>query len=87
VFPAATFATVLTILATLLGGEVHSRILAIDGGATLPLRTVSAWWVHLVLVLAALLANGYAFVVEVATVRENRLGIEEINRRLSRRDE
>jgi amino acid transporter len=84
VFPRATLSILLTIVATLMGGEVHSRILALDGGATLPLRAVPAWWVHLVLVLAALLANAGAFVVEIAAVRENRRGIEEINARLSK---
>ena len=83
VFPAATLAIILIIVATLMGGEVHSRILAYNGGAILPLRAVPAWWVHLLLVLGAIVVNAYAFLVEVAAVRENRRGIEDLNLRLS----
>lgn len=85
-FPPACFALVFMIVATLMGGEVHSRLLAVDGGATLPFRGISGWWVHAALVVAAVLVTGYAFVVEVAVVRENRRAIQEINADLERRE-
>jgi hypothetical protein len=74
------------IVATLMGGEVHSRLLAVDGGETLPFRGIPAWWVHGALVAAAVLLSGWAFVVEVAVVRENRGAIQEINAELERRE-
>jgi TRAP-type C4-dicarboxylate transport system permease small subunit len=85
-FPPACFATVLIIVATLMGAEVHSRLLIVDGGATLPFRGISGWWVHGALVVAAVIASGHAFVVEVAVVRENRRGIQELNAELERRE-
>jgi len=86
-FPPACFAIVLLIVATLMGGEVHSRVLVLarDGGATLPFRGVSAWWVHGFLVICAVLASLFAFYAELLTVRENRRGIDEINRELDAR--
>ncbi len=85
VFPAACLAIVLMILATLMGGEVHSRVIAQGGGATLLFRGVTAWWVHGLLAAAAILANGWAFYAEVATARENRRAIEELNAALAAR--
>lgn len=85
VFPPACFAIALIIVATLMGGEVHSRILAVDGGQTLPLRGVTAWWIHLLLVILALATSGWAFWAEVTTLKENRRGIEELNRELESR--
>jgi len=82
-FPPACLAIALVIVATLMGGEVHSRVIAFDGGVTLPFRTLPAWWIHLACVIAALAANGYAFYAEVLAVKENRRGIDEINRRLA----
>jgi TRAP-type C4-dicarboxylate transport system permease small subunit len=85
-FPPACFAIVLMIVATLMGGEVHSRLLVVDGGATLPFRGITAWWVHGALVVAAVLVSAWAFVVELAVARENRKGILEINAELERRE-
>lgn len=83
VFPPACFSLAFIILATLLGGEVHSRILAAGGGTELPFRGVTAWWIHLVLVIAALLSSGFAFYIEIAAARDNRRAIEELNRSLT----
>lgn len=82
VFPPACLAITLVIVATLLGGEVHSRVLGAGGGVALPFREVPGWWVHLVVVACALVVNLYAFVREFLAVRENRRGIEAINRAL-----
>ena len=84
VFPPACLALSLMIIATLMGGEIHSRLIAYDAGVTLPFRQLSAWWVHLFFVAAALLASGFAFYAEVVAVKENRRGIEDINSTLDR---
>ncbi len=76
-FPAATLAIFLVIFAALMGGEVHSRIIRPEG--ELPFRAVTAWWVHLVFVSAALASTIFAFCVELAAVRDNRRAIDEIN--------
>jgi len=93
VFPAACLAIVSMIVATLLGGEVHSRILAAQGrraveepDAPLPFRAVTAWWVHLLLVGIALASSAWAFLVEVRAAKANRRGIEELNRELEARE-
>ena len=86
VFPAACFAIALMVVATLMGGEVHSRLLAADGGRTLPVRGITAWWVHLVFVALALIASAIAFQVEVAAARETRKAIESLNAELARRE-
>lgn len=79
VFPPACFSTALMIIATLMGGEIHSRVLAAGRGVTFPIRQLPGWWVHVVLVAAALIVTAHAFVMEVKTVKENRRGIEELN--------
>jgi len=86
VFPAACFAIALMVVATLMGGEVHSRLLAADGGRTLPVRGVPAWWVHLVFVALALLVSAIAFQAEGAAARETRKAIETLNAELARRE-
>jgi len=85
VFPPACLAIVLVIAATLMGGEIHSRLLAHDGGDTFPFRELPGWWIHLALVGAAILASAYAFCIEVGTVRENRRGIEQLNAEIAER--
>jgi amino acid transporter len=84
-FPAACFAIVFMVLAVLMGGEVHSRLIAAAAGADLPLRGVPFWWVHLVLVAAAVLSSAHAFRVELEVVKENRRGILALNEELQRR--
>ena len=80
VFPLACFATLLIIVASLLGAEVHSRLIPAPGAETaLPLRQVGGWWIHLVFSSLALCVNGAAFVAEFRAVRKNREAIEEIN--------
>ena len=85
-FPPACFALALMVFAALMGGEVHSRLLGAMVDDVLPLRGVSAWWVHLVAVVAAVLTSAYAFVVELAVVRDNRAAIGRINAELARRE-
>ena len=85
VFPPSCLALSLMIIATLMGGEIHSRLIAYDAGVTLPFRQLPVWWVHLFFVIAALLASGYAFYAEVVAVKENRRGIEDINSTLDRK--
>ena len=49
VFPWACFSILLIIVASLLGAEVHSRMIPGPGGeaeASMPLRQVGGWWVH-----------------------------------------
>ena len=82
VFPWACFSILLIIVASLLGAEVHSRMIPGPGGeaeASMPLRQVGGWWVHLVLALLALGMNAFTFFVELRAVRRNRGAIEEIN--------
>ena len=80
VFPLACFAILLIIVASLLGAEVHSRLIPAPGAeAALPLRQVGGWWVHLAFSLLALCVNAAAFVAEFRAVRKNRGAIEEIN--------
>ncbi len=82
VFPWACFSILLIIVASLLGAEVHSRMIPGPGGeagASMPLRQVGGWWVHLVLALLAMGMNAFAFFVEFRAVRRNRGAIEEIN--------
>ncbi|HVR76209.1 MAG TPA: hypothetical protein VMT52_17900 [Planctomycetota bacterium] len=86
VFPPACFSLTFIILATLLGGEVHSRILAAGGGTALPFRGVTGWWIHLVLVIAALLSSGFAFYIEILAVRDNRRVIDKLNEALAARE-
>lgn len=81
-FPPACFALVLMILAALMGGEVHSRLLAEHEDGVLPVRGVAFWWVHLVTVVLAVGASVYAFWVELAVVRENRQTIDVLNAEL-----
>lgn len=83
-FPAACFAIALMILAALMGGEVHSRLIALARAGTVPLRSVPFWWVHAACVAAAVIASLHAFRVELAVVRDNRRAIEAINRELAR---
>ena len=84
-FPVATLGISLVIIAVLMGGEVHSRIIRPTG--ELPFRAVTAWWVHLVFVVAAVASNVGAFCVELRVVKENRASIDEINRVLRAADE
>ena len=80
VFPLACFAILLIIVASLLGAEVHSRLIPAPGAeVALPLRQVGGWWVHLAFSLLALCVNAAAFVAEFRAVRKNRGAIEEIN--------
>ena len=83
-FPWGSLAVLLTIVAALMGAEVHSRLL-LEAPPTEapPLRGVTAWWIHLVFVILALSANGIAFFKELRVVRENRRGITEINELLA----
>ena len=85
VFPPACFAIALMVVATLMGGEVHSRLLAAEGGRSLPVRGVTAWWIHLLFVVLALLTSAVAFRAEVASTRESRRAIESLNAELARR--
>jgi uncharacterized BrkB/YihY/UPF0761 family membrane protein len=85
VFPLACLAIALMIFATLMGGEVHSRLLGVDGGRTLPFRGVTAWWLHGLSVLVAMMVSIVAFLAEIRAVRDNRRAIEEINAALERR--
>ena len=85
VFPAACFAIALIVVAALMGGEIHSRILAAGGGEAFPIRTLTGWWVHLLFVLLAIGVTGYAFAAEVGAVKENRRVILELNDELERR--
>jgi H+/gluconate symporter-like permease len=85
VFPPACFAIALIVVAALMGGEIHSRILAAGGGETFPIRSLTGWWVHLLFVVLAVVTTGYAFTAEVRTVKENRRGILELNAELERR--
>jgi hypothetical protein len=87
VFPPACFAIALMVVATLMGGEVHSRLLAADGGRTLPVQGITAWWVHLLFVVLALVASIVAFQAEVSAARETRRAIEALNAELARREE
>jgi hypothetical protein len=87
VFPAACLGAFFVIVAAMMGAEVHSRLIRVGvgldsggGGAQLPLRGVSAWWVHLVVVGLAVLTNLWAFIVEFGASRANRAAIGEINR-------
>jgi hypothetical protein len=88
VFPWATLATASIIVAALMGAEVHSRLILgeLESGV-LPFRAVPGWWVHLAVVLAAVALNLIAFRAELKTVRQNRRGIEEINRLLAARED
>ena len=82
VFPWACFSILLIIVASLLGAEVHSRLIPGPGGGaevSMPLRQVGGWWVHLVFSLLALGMNAFAFVAEFRAVTRNRGAIEEIN--------
>lgn len=82
VFPWACFAILLIIVASLLGAEVHSRLISSpggEGGASLRLRQVGGWWVHLVFASLALGINGIAFAAEFRAVKKNREAIDEIN--------
>ena len=81
VFPFACLAVASIVLAALLGGEVHSRIIVADG--SLRLRGVAGWWVHGSVVAVALLLNGYAFWAEWHAARANRGAIEAINAALA----
>ena len=83
-FPVAALSIALIIIAVLMGGEVHSRIIRPEG--ELPFRAVTAWWVHLVFVVAAVASNVCAFCVELRVVKENRGAIDEINRVLGATD-
>ena len=82
-FPPATLSIAFVILAALLGGEVHSRIVDnyIGAGQSGPMaiRELTGWWVHGLVVLIALAVQAWAFVTEVRVVRENRAVILEIN--------
>ena len=84
-FPVLTLGISLVIVAALMGGEVHSRIIRPSG--ELPFRAVTAWWVHLVFVVAAVASNVCAFCVELRVVKDNRGAIDEINRVLHAADE
>jgi hypothetical protein len=86
VFPPACFAIALMVVATLMGGEVHSRLLAADGGRTLPIRGIPVWWIHLVFVVLAFLGSALAFRAEVSAARETRKAIEALNAELARRE-
>jgi amino acid transporter len=83
-FPAASFAIVLMVLAVLMGGEVHSRLLGSSDGQSLPLRGIPLWWIHVLSVGAAIVSSAWAFVVELDVVRENRRGIQLLNEKLAR---
>lgn len=85
-FPPACFALALMVFATLMGGEVHSRLLVGLTDGQLPLRGIPMWWIHLVAVVAAIAASGYAFFVELAVVRDNRDAIDRINTELAWRE-
>jgi len=86
VFPPACFAIVLMVVATLMGGEVHSRVLTVDQGNTLPFRGVTAWWIHLLFVILAVASSLWAFWAEYTTVKENKRGIDELNGELASRE-
>lgn len=79
-YPATGAAVLLTILAALLGGEVHSRILveaSVDVNP--PVREVPFWWSHLLFVILALVANVFAFARALDVARENRRIIDQLN--------
>lgn len=82
VFPAACTAAALSVVAALVGADVHSRLISAAGAldAELPLRGVSGWWLHLGAVVLAVCANLWAFHAELRAVAANRRAIGEINR-------
>ena len=86
-FPPACFAIAFMILAALLGGEVHSRLLGgISEDGVLPFRDIPFWWIHVAALAVAILLSLYAFWVELSVVRENRRAIDAINLELARRE-
>jgi len=80
VFPLATLSTAFIVLAALMGGEVHSRIIPRVSDGLFPVREVAAWWIHGAVVLLAVVLNATAFVAELRVARDNRAVIDEINR-------
>ena len=92
VVPVACAGALFVVVAAVMGAEVHSRLIGAggtsdlvtaDGGAArLPLRGVSVWWLHLVVVGLALVVNLGAFVVEFDAGRSLRGAIGEIGRLL-----
>ena len=81
VFPPACLSVALIIFATLMGGEVHSRLIAqFSRIGELPFRGVTAWWLHGAIVLVALVVNAWGFYAELSVAKANRAAIEEINR-------
>jgi hypothetical protein len=94
VFPWACAAITLTVVAALLGAEVHSRIIieahrrgVMEASAALPLREVAGWWSHLAVTVFAAAANVVAFQAELSVVRENRRGIAAVNLALAGHEE
>lgn len=87
VFPPATLAIGFLILAVLLGGEIHSRVISAGQAGPLPIRELTGWWVHGVAEALALAVQAWAFIAEVRVVRENRVAIREINETLHERAE
>jgi len=85
VFPAGCFAAFFTIVAAMMGAEVHSRLISASGAvdAPLPIRGVSVWWLHLVVVSLALVGNIWAFIAEFRAAKANRAAIQELNRLLT----
>jgi len=82
VFPIACLAALLASVAALFGAEVHSRLIVAAGAvdAPLPLRGVSVWWLHLAIVIGAVVTNLWAFVCELRATWSNRAAIAAINR-------
>ena len=84
VFPMASQAVVLTLVAAFAGAWIHSEVLAQSPGAeTFPVRQLPGWWIHLALLVPALIVNVIAFWREVAAVRLNVATIRELNARLA----
>ena len=84
VFPWASLAALLMVVATILGAHVHSDLLmkGLHEGRPAdppPLRGVGGWWIHLAFVVVAFASSLVAFYVELRAARENRRGIAEIN--------
>lgn len=87
VFPPATFAILAILIAAFAGAYVHSELLASGDTARtpadpLPVRAIGLWWIHLALLIPAVLINIFGFVVEAAAIRDNVGLIRRVNDRL-----
>jgi hypothetical protein len=84
VFPMASQAVVLTLIAAFAGAWIHSEVLAQSRPSEqfFPLRQLPGWWIHAVTLLPALVVNVIAFRREVQAVRLNVTTIRRLNAHL-----